>query len=65
MYETMGVLDGRVSVVVGATSAIGAEIARMFAGERRKSVIAGRRETLAARLDLDQRPRRDGSVATQ
>jgi NAD(P)-dependent dehydrogenase (short-subunit alcohol dehydrogenase family) len=53
----MGVLNGRVAVVVGSTSGIGAEIARVFAGEGASVVIAGRREpqgeTLAAQLGSD------------
>jgi NAD(P)-dependent dehydrogenase (short-subunit alcohol dehydrogenase family) len=52
----MGVLDGRVAVVVGGTSGIGAEIARVFAGEGASVVIAGRRETDGEQLAADLGP---------
>src|SRR5262245_7057992 len=50
----MGVLDGRVAVIAGGTSGIGARTAELFASEGAMTVIAGRRaaqgEALAARL---------------
>jgi NAD(P)-dependent dehydrogenase (short-subunit alcohol dehydrogenase family) len=50
----MGMLDGKVTVIAGATSGIGAAIADIFVAEGSKVIVAGRRtavgETLAARL---------------
>lgn len=50
----MGALDGKVAVVAGATSGIGAHIATLFAQEGASVVLAGRRaregETLAAEI---------------
>lgn len=52
----MGVLDGRVAVIVGGTSGIGAEIARAFVGEGARVVIAGRRRDQGEQLALDLGP---------
>jgi NAD(P)-dependent dehydrogenase (short-subunit alcohol dehydrogenase family) len=50
----MGALDQKVAVITGATSGIGASVARLFAAEGADVVIAGRRraegEALAERL---------------
>src|SRR5262249_34769240 len=40
--EVMGKLDGKVTVVTGASRGIGAEIARVFAAEGAKVVCAAR-----------------------
>ena len=39
----MGVLDGKVTVVTGGTSGIGAQTAELFSAEGARAVIAGRR----------------------
>jgi NAD(P)-dependent dehydrogenase (short-subunit alcohol dehydrogenase family) len=39
----VGVLDGRVAVITGGTSGIGARTAELFAGEGATTIIAGRR----------------------
>jgi NAD(P)-dependent dehydrogenase (short-subunit alcohol dehydrogenase family) len=54
--DSMGVLDGRVCVVVGGTSGIGAEIGRAFDSEGASVVIAGRRETEGEQLAADLGP---------
>jgi NAD(P)-dependent dehydrogenase (short-subunit alcohol dehydrogenase family) len=46
----VGKLEGKVAVITGATTGIGAESARLFAKEGAKLVVGGRRENLARQL---------------
>lgn len=46
----MGVLDGKVAVVVGGTSGIGAQTATLFAAEGAQVVVAGRRQEQGAKI---------------
>jgi NAD(P)-dependent dehydrogenase (short-subunit alcohol dehydrogenase family) len=46
----MGKLDGKVAIITGATSGIGAESARLFAKEGARLVLGGRREDLCQKL---------------
>ena len=46
----MGKLDGKVAIITGATTGIGAESARLFAKEGARLILGGRREHLAAQL---------------
>jgi NAD(P)-dependent dehydrogenase (short-subunit alcohol dehydrogenase family) len=46
----MGKLDGKVAIITGATTGIGAESTRLFAKEGARLVIGGRREHLAQQL---------------
>jgi NAD(P)-dependent dehydrogenase (short-subunit alcohol dehydrogenase family) len=53
----MGILDGKVAIITGATSGIGEKIAEVFVEEGAQIVIAGRRESEGAELEkrLSQR----------
>lgn len=46
----MGKLEGKVAVITGATSGIGAESARLFAREGARLIVGGRREHLAQEI---------------
>ncbi|MFK3978869.1 SDR family NAD(P)-dependent oxidoreductase [Micromonospora sp. NPDC050397] len=46
----MGALDEKTAVLTGATSGIGAAIARQFINEGARVVLAGRRESEGAEL---------------
>lgn len=46
----MAKLDGKVTIITGATSGIGAETARLFAREGARLVLGGRREHLCRQL---------------
>src|SRR4051812_29879140 len=52
----MGKLDGKVAVITGATSGIGAETARLFVAQGARVILGGRREQVCAELAAELGP---------